>query len=150
MGRLFRRLNKNIKFFYYVGAIFHTMIVPATWRRKRLAAKLAEVDGADREILINRVNYYNKLRAGAKLSEATALSDVGLPQRRRVYHFDSQRYLRYFREDLRIRFIWGDVTFIPDEPTLVKSRPVGSQNSNSVLLNLDKARHFNFIDDPKS
>ncbi len=150
MGGLFKRLHKNIKFFYYVDAIFHTMIVPAAWHRKRLAAKLAEADGVYRGILINRVNYYNKLRAGAMLSEASALSDISLPQRRRVYHFDSQRYLRYFREDLRIRFIWGDVTLIPEEPSLVKSRPIGSRNSNSILLNLDKARHFNFINDPKS
>lgn len=150
MGRQLKRLHKNIKFFYYVDAIFHTVIVPAQWRRKRLTAKLAEANRGDIETLKDRVTYYNKLRAGAKLSKATALSDVSLPKRRRVYYFDSQRYLRYFQKNLCINFIWGDVTFVPEEPSLVKSRPIAPGNENSVLLNLDKARHFNFIEDSKS
>src|SRR5690554_456176 len=150
MGRLSMRLYKNIKFFYYVDAIFQTMIVPAGWRRKRLAAKLREVTKGDATAIKDRVNYYNKLRAGATLIEATALSHVTLPERRRVYHFDSQRYLRYFSKDFLVSFIWGDVTFVPKEPSLVKSRPIGSGNENSVLLNLDKARHFNFIHDTKN
>lgn len=149
MGRFRMRLYKNIKFFYYVEAIFETMLVPAEWRRKQLHAKLEEVQKCDVATIKDRVNYYNKLRAGATLAEATALSEITLPKRRRVYHFDSQRYLRYFSKDLSVSYVWGDVTFVPKTPSLVKSRPIVPENENSVLLNLDKARHFNFIHDIK-
>ncbi len=44
---------------------------------------------------------------------------------------------------------FGDVTFVPDEPAIVKSRPVKGDNSNSILLNLDKVRHFTFLNDRK-
>lgn len=33
------------------------------------------------------------------------------------------------------------------EPSLVKSRPIQTNNANSILLNLDKCRHFNFLND---
>jgi hypothetical protein len=38
---------------------------------------------------------------------------------------------------------------VPAEPSIVKSRPIAGNNSNSVILNLDKVRHFTFIDDKK-
>lgn len=41
----------------------------------------------------------------------------------------------------------GDVTTVPDVPSIVKSRPVYGDNANSVLLNLDKVRHFIFLKD---
>ncbi|MCH8535429.1 MAG: lipopolysaccharide biosynthesis protein, partial [Flavobacteriaceae bacterium] len=36
----------------------------------------------------------------------------------------------------------GDITYIPDEPSILKSRPVHGNNQNSVLLKLNKVRHF--------
>jgi hypothetical protein len=46
-------------------------------------------------------------------------------------------------------FKFGDVTFVPEEPSIVKSRPLNRNNTNSVILNLDKTRHFTFINDKK-
>lgn len=43
----------------------------------------------------------------------------------------------------------GDITHVPDFPTIVKSRPIGDHNANSVILNLDKVRHFIFVNDKK-
>lgn len=37
---------------------------------------------------------------------------------------------------------------IPTSPTIVKSRNLGNDNSNAVLLKLNKLRHFIFLDDP--
>jgi hypothetical protein len=41
------------------------------------------------------------------------------------------------------------VTYVPEKPAIVKSRPVNGNNENSVLLNLDKVRHFTFTNDKK-
>ncbi len=46
-------------------------------------------------------------------------------------------------------FTFGDVTSVPAEPSIVKSRPITGNNINSVVLNLDKVRHFTFINDKK-
>jgi hypothetical protein len=51
---------------------------------------------------------------------------------------------------LRADFHFGDVTYVPDEPSIVKSRPVAGNNSNAVILNLDKIRHFTFTNDKKA
>ncbi len=42
-----------------------------------------------------------------------------------------------------------DVIHIPDEPAIVKSRPIAGNNENSVVLKLDKVRHFVFVNDRK-
>lgn len=39
------------------------------------------------------------------------------------------------------------MTTVPDVPSIVKSRPICGDNANSVLLNLDKVRHFIFLRD---
>ena len=39
------------------------------------------------------------------------------------------------------------MTTVPEVPSIVKSRPIGNDNANSVLLNLDKVRHFIFLRD---
>ncbi len=39
---------------------------------------------------------------------------------------------------------------MPDKPAIVKSRPIEENNKNSILLNLNKVRHFVFVKDKKS
>jgi hypothetical protein len=48
-----------------------------------------------------------------------------------------------------VDFTFGDVTHVPLEPSIVKSRPLSINNTNSVILNLDKVRHFTFVNDKK-
>lgn len=50
---------------------------------------------------------------------------------------------------LRAHFLPGDITYVPNEPALVKSRPLTELNENAVLLKLNKVRHFIFIRDTK-
>ena len=42
------------------------------------------------------------------------------------------------------------MTYVPEFPSVVKSRPLCENNHNSVVLKLDKVRHFIFVDDEKS
>jgi hypothetical protein len=98
------------------------------------------------EFLEKRVNYYNKLSSEVRLSpEAPKISEHRLTKKRQVYFFDTEEYLRYFSGDLRWHSLSGDVTHIPEEPTIVKSRPIEGDNANSVLLKLNKVRHFVFV-----
>ncbi len=136
---------------YYAGAVAKTFLTPRSFCRSRFREKWSAIAHFDREYLRFRVNFYNKLSVQRPLSEqAIPIGDLDRLARPRVYSFDSQEYLRYFDESLAIKYLWGDVTHVPDEPTLVKSRPIQADHSNSVLLKLDKIRHFNFVNDHRS
>ena len=44
----------------------------------------------------------------------------------------------------------GDLVSVPNIPSIVKSRPLVAGNENSVIMKLDKVRHFIFIKDEKA
>ena len=64
-----------------------------------------------------------------------------------AYFFDTYEFTRWFSDRLLWNTVPGDVTTVPDVPSIVKSRPICGDNANSVLLNLDKVRHFIFLRD---
>ena len=43
--------------------------------------------------------------------------------------------------------LFGDITHVPDLPSIVKSRPIEKNNYNSILMKLNKVRHFTFTND---
>lgn len=103
----------------------------------------------DIEYVNNRVNYYNKLNVIKPLNkDAILLSDFKPGKKGKAYFFDTFEYTRFFRNDFAFYPLFGDITHVPDNPSITKSRPIKGDNINSVILNLDKARHFNFIHDP--
>jgi hypothetical protein len=68
----------------------------------------------------------------------------------KVYDFDAMEIANYFPANKRWILLSGDVTHIPEVPTIIKSRPLGDNNQNSVVLKLEKVRHFLFVNDKKS
>ena len=139
--------NKNNKFNYYVKTFFKSLI-PASYYRNRRDLLLSTISDEDVSYIKSRVDYYNKLHRPVQLSPAAvAIKDYRIPEKIRVYYFDSIEYLRYFDKDHKFEIIPGDVTHIPAHPAIVKSRPIAGDIANSVILNLDKARHFNFVKD---
>ena len=66
----------------------------------------------------------------------------------KAYYFDLQDVARWFDRQLRISYIPGDVYFTPEYPSIVKSRLLKEDNAYSVVLKLDKLRHFIFLNDP--
>ena len=42
-------------------------------------------------------------------------------------------------------FLFGDITHIPEDPSLTKTRPIGDNNQFSILMKWNKIRHFTFI-----
>ena len=65
--------------------------------------------------------------------------------------------LQFFNKKNKVDFIYSTKDYIdssiakkhPPYPTFVKSRPVGFNNQNSILLKLNQVKLFHFIKDPK-
>ncbi len=141
------RKYKNNRPIYYFKAIFR-QVLPDYLCRIRLESRLNSQTKFDIGYIEKRVNYYNKLDdCGLAPEFLPKLSEFIIPRIIRAYYFDSYEYTRYFSKNLRAAFLPGDITHVPDFPTIIKSRPLGSHNANSVILNLDKIRHFIFVDD---
>ncbi len=153
MRPLLKRLdirNKNSKLLYYIKVLAR-QLMPSKIFRSRLPDKLEELRKLSPISVLrvpSRIRYYIKCSGNSKLSAtAIPIGKLSLPRRQKAYYFDTHEYTRYFDPSLRANFLFGDVTHVPDEPTIVKSRPIQGNNENSILLNLDKLRHFNFIED---
>lgn len=115
----------------------------------------------DKEYIYERVNYYNKLQHPAALPEQVLHEDkhtfyLYLDKIRnfhpstfhKAYYFDLMDVACWYNRNLRISYIPGDVYFTPKYPSIVKSRLLKEDNGCSVVLKLDKLRHFMFLNDP--
>lgn len=140
--------GKNTKTPYYLRNLVRWCI-PRGIPRRRLAATLASIEARpDRDAIRERAAYCNKLTGPAHLPpSAPRIGDLRLGRKLTVYFFDAYEYLRWFDPELRWDYLFGDIRHVPAWPAIVKSRPIHGDNRNSVLLNLDKVRHFIFLDD---
>lgn len=134
-----RRLN------YYGKGVLRELTPGAVYRRLRLEIFSQIHHDRDVQLLAERVNYYNKLDYGSHALPQTSLRAIDRSKSR--YFFDLAEYLKYFSPKLSVDYLWGDITEVPDRPKILKSRPIGTNNDNSVLFNLDKFRHFQLADD---
>lgn len=129
--------------YYAAGITRHA--VPREWYLQRCRQILGDLEASpELDELMRRANYYNRL-PHCSVQTGTRLNAVDRAQSR--YYFDLDEYLRYFPCRLKVNYLFGDVTWVPNAPSLVKSRPTGEANGNSVLLNLDKLRHFRLCAD---
>jgi hypothetical protein len=156
--------GKNSKLAYFVREALASC-VPAAVYRHRLPALLDSIDRRpDRDDILARAEYCCRLgQSGAALPppapanrgmperdpERFRIRDQKRPRHGQAYYFDSRALLRYFPPDLEVALLAGDVTWVPDAPALVKSRPIAADgsNANSVLLPLNRIRHFLFVRD---
>ena len=152
MNSVLKRLSgkhKNNKFLYYT-INFIRQLIPKRIFQSGLERKMSVLKNYDIDYIRKRVNYCNKLEKKVNLPDGTKnLANFRLRKMDKTYFFDCYEYTRYFQSSLRADFTFGDVTFVPEEPSIVKSRPIAGNNANSVILNLDKVRHFTFINDKK-
>lgn len=141
--------GKNSKFIYYLISYIR-LVTPKFIFRIYLHNKLSSLSKrSDKSYIEQRVKYYNKLRGPIKLSaDAPRLSEHKM-RGQKVYFFDTYKYIRWFPSNFKWSFYPGDVTFVPKYPSIVKSRPIILDNQNSVILKLNKVRHFIFVDDNK-
>lgn len=140
--------GKNSKFLYYL-VNYARWITPGIFVRKRLKRVLESVEKReDRDYIMERVNYYNRLHEKQSLPECTPELRNYRPAGQKVYFFDMYQYARWFPRSIKLALLPGDITYVPQAPSIVKSRPLGVNNTNSVLMKLDKVRHFIFVKDP--
>lgn len=144
--------GKNPKFLYYAAAYVKTHM-PRFLLRPKVENLDAEVENRpDVDYIARRVHYYAKAAIypgtsrEAWLQGSYAIDDTPHP-RQKVYWFDSMEFARYFPGSLRWHLEVGDVTYVPELPSIVKSRPITADNHNSVLMKLVKVRHFTFVRD---
>lgn len=157
------RKHRNSRFGYYAKNIIG-YIMPAFIYRITLKRRLSlfeRLDDAQKEMVIKRVNYYNRLNPGTDLpcetapdgSECVDFGRIKLNaiingrKSKSMYVLDSYYHTKYFSKKFRAGFLFGDITHVPLTPSFVKSRPVKGDNTNSVLLPLVKVRHFTFVND---
>lgn len=145
--------GKNSKLKYYVLEYIHYWLPSWLFRRQLCGLLDSACKRRDKEYILKRVDYYNKMDEVVELpNDARTIGNHKLSNRKgnKVYLFDTHHYLKYFDPKLNFVYEKGDVTYIPKHPALVKSRPVDGDNRNSVVLNEDKVRHFVFVNDHKS
>lgn len=139
------------KFMFYTTSLLGSL-VPRIFFRHQLKPLLDEFDtlpSAEKEAIMERVEYYNKLDDSTELSsEAVRNKSFRIRANKSTYHLDFYKVARYFPKSSAYHYRFGDKTFVPDEPTFVKSRPISDNNKNSVLLKLDSVRHFYTVNDP--
>lgn len=142
--------GKNPKFIYY-GVNLFRMLIPKFLFRIRLEAKLVSTVGReDWKYIQQRVDYYNKLSSNVALPDFAPRLSEHKADKQKVYFYDTYQYTRWFPLCYQWGFCPGDVTYIPDFPSVVKSRPLTLNNENSIIMKLDKVRHFIFVKDRKN
>lgn len=156
------RSGKPIKFLNFLEK-FLGLAIPDIYYRFRREEKLTKARfRPDYDYMLQRVNYYIRIRNSWKISGRDNLTRsrswihytgaVGNYRRKMfhtAYYFDQHDVTRWFPPHLRWNFCPGDVYFTPEVPTVVKSRLLAADNQNSVVLKLDKLRHFMYVHDTK-
>lgn len=141
--------GKNPKLPYYILNYFRFYMLPDAVMRLALKQQLQKAAlRNDFDYIMQRVDYYNKLNAPTPLGDS--VPDIVTFKRKwkkNVYFFDTVEIVRYFAPKLKFIPLFGDITYTPKHPSIVKSRPILGNNTNSVILKLDKIRHFIYVVD---
>lgn len=129
---------------YYAKGLLRQLL-PYSIASQRRTALLRKASRYGQEI-DQRAEYYNGLSGSFDASDAPRISEIS--KKRSRYYLDLDESTRGFGPERRLNYLFGDIRTVPDVPTIVKSRPIGAGNENSVLLKLDRLRHFRWNPDP--
>lgn len=120
---------------------------PRAWLERRGAELLARTEDWPAQELAERVDYYFRFPDRFELGpEADSLPLTAL-RRQRNYWFDLARLLRRMPRGRRVERYFGDRTEPPARPTLVKARRIDEAERTSVLLKLNRVRHYVRVED---
>ena len=103
----------------------------------------------DRERIVDRVNFYNKINFQIDIPEG-AKKIRHIPMSKSMYYYDFKEIARYFPRDLMINFEFGDIKDFPEKVTFLKSRPIGVDHRNGILVKINKFRHYYMPRDGRS
>lgn len=151
--KLLDQPKKNLyKFNCYLRGSLGCLIPDKAWqyRRERIFSAFERSDAAEQQAIMQRVNYYNKLESTFRLPEVLSYKHQWYRGKKSTsYSLDFKGLLRYFSQDMRYSYLFGDIVDVPEIPTFLKSRPIATDqsNENSVLLKLNKIRHYYVVKD---
>lgn len=151
---------KRRRLLYY---LYYTPLVyffPSIISRLRLKNILN--NSFQKEYIQSRVRYYFKKTSNFRVSK----KGKNLPElfwnqffknKQNSHFIDFYMLLQFFNKKNKVDFIYSTKDNIdssiakkhPPYPTFVKSRPISSNNQNSILLKLNRVKLFHFIKDPK-
>lgn len=156
------RSGKPVKALDFMSGFLKQLLPNAVFQSKLPHRLKKAEERTDYDYIKQRVNYYMKINEPFLISQNDSYikdrswihytGEIGKYKRKMfhtAYFFDQYEVTRWFPKKMRWSFCPGDVYFTPDTPTIVKSRLLSSDNTNSVLLKLDKLRHFMFVHDTK-
>lgn len=116
-------------------------------QKASLFREINEQDDQTRREIARRVNYYNQLSSSTTLpSEAQSVADFARGKSW-AYYIDMKKYLLAFDPEFHFCYLPGDIRSVPECPTLLKSRPISEHNANSIVLKLNRIRHYFFVHD---
>jgi hypothetical protein len=93
-----------------------------------------------------KINYCCKLDQSFDVTDAVTAAKLSY-FKKTGYSFDLHRIMAPFQQ-LKFTYLPGDIKHVPDVPTVVRSRPIGDHNQNSILLPLNSRRLFEVYPDP--
>lgn len=98
------------------------------------------------EAHLQKINYCCKLDTPFEVTDAVCAAELSY-FKKSGYSFDLHRIMAPLQQ-LAFTYLPGDIKHVPDVPTVVRSRPIGDHNQNSILLPLNSRRLFEVYPDP--
>jgi len=153
--------SKRRKLLYYFKNISIVFFFPSIISRFK-SKRILERNSSKIEYIESRVRYYFKITSNFKISDKSKnsselLRNQILKNKQNSHFIDFYILLMSFKKSFRTDFVYSKKDYIdsasakkhPSHPTFVKSRPINSDNKNSILLKLNKIKLFHFINDTK-
>lgn len=141
---------------YYIKKII-SLLIPKIFFQLQLKHFLKKNNSNDIDA---RVNYYCKIDHKFSITSKAKnlnqlLKNQFLKNTQNSHFLDCYHYLKYFNSKSKIDFIYGSSKYIDSRkaklisstPTIVKSRNLVDDNSNSVLLKINQKKLFKFVQD---
>lgn len=140
------------KIWFFISTFADYYLIPNSLHRCRWKYLKQHLTEEEKKIVNKRVEYYSHIKDKTTLSNSTSVAEYKYPRGKKKKHTpywcDLYNTIKYMPLDKRFLYEFGDITWLPKEPSFVKSRPiVQTEYNTAVLLKLDSWRHFHFIDD---
>ncbi|MBL7003777.1 MAG: lipopolysaccharide biosynthesis protein [Gammaproteobacteria bacterium] len=140
MNRLFQ--SRNNKFAYYLKG-HSKRLYPKFLLKLNLDKLQKSIKDFDEQKMYDRLDYYHQVNSSFGLDDSVhRIKDIG--SKHGVYSLDLMEYTRFFPQEYKLSYLFGDITHVPSVPAVTKSRPIGD-NDNSILMKFDKVRHFYMV-----
>lgn len=151
----FRSIIKGYQRISFFAGNFSRYFLPDAIFKFAFQHKEENLSDEERGEIMRRVDYCARLTPESKVDSRKAVSvgDFHFPWKEKhkftTYFFDLYECVRCFPAKCRFEYRMGDIEETFESPTFAKARPITDTYSNTVLLPLNKVRHFRFIDDKR-